>query len=231
MIDPNQAPPQDDVLADQGQPEAAARGLGMMNWLRNTRPGQLLTDISMGAAVVLPGAGAAALAFNAEPVGADGNIPARSAEAQASYTPTRPCESTDSNSPNPQWHASYNFKTPNGKEGVHKVKPGGLVRFVVRVAGGNVEAFNMYAMRTTSSKDIEVLKRGSHPAWSKSAGDPHWVVKELCHWKDKRNINFLVKVDSQAKLGSQACLSTTETVKADDVVEPVSFVRHCLKVK
>lgn len=231
MTDPNQAPPQADVLVDQGQPEAVASGLSMMNWLRNTRPGRLLTDFSMGTAVVLPGAGVAALAFNAEPVAAD-NPPALYKEPEATTSKAIPdCTSPDSDSQYPQWHAGYSFKTPNGEHRTNSIRPDGLARFVARVAGGNVKVFSMYAMRTTSSKDIEVLKRGSHPAWSKSGGDPHWAVKGLCHWKDKRNISFLVKVDSQAKIGSQACLSTTEIVKTGDIVEPVKFVRHCLKVK
>jgi hypothetical protein len=154
--------------------------------------------------------------------------------AQASYVPTRPCKSTDSPSPDPQWHMSARFKTLDSKGNIRSVRPGGLTRFVVQVAGGNVEAFNLYALTGlggTSSNDISVLKRGSHPAWTPAGGRPHWSVKDLCHWRDKRKISFLVRVASSARTGSKTCLSTNELVKAGDVVEPIGFAKHCLTVK
>lgn len=235
MASPDQAPPQADVLLDQAQQEAAARGLGLMNWLRNSRPGQLLADISMGAAVVLPGVGGTALAFNAEPVAAD-NVPALQAaepEAQASYTPTRPCASTDSPSQYPQWHAHYSFNTPNGKKHINSIRPGGLTRFVARVAGGNLEAFSMDEDIYVTPKNLEVLDGGSHPSWSRAGGNPHWAIKELCHWKDKRNISFLVKVNQQAQIGKRLCMAFDVWGKTAEMIYPNNppLQYRCLKVK
>ena len=48
-----------------------------MNRLANTRAGQLLADFAMGAAVIVPGTGGAAVALaDAQPAMADGNTPA-----------------------------------------------------------------------------------------------------------------------------------------------------------
>lgn len=65
------------------QPEAMpadpGRAHGLMNWLRNSRPGRFLADVSMATAVALPGAGGAAIALaEAQPAMAE-NTPTATA--------------------------------------------------------------------------------------------------------------------------------------------------------
>jgi hypothetical protein len=220
MTDPNQFSQTPELQPD----------FSIMESFRNSRFGRIVTA-GVASLTLASGVEAGALAF-ADPVAAD-NAPARSAnpEAQASYTPTRPCASTDSISPKPQWRASYSFNTPNGKEHVNSIRPGGLTRFVAQVAGGNVEAFSLYGYYD-GDKSIEILKRGSHPAWTPTGGRPHWAIKELCHWKDKRNISFLIKVDNSARTNSSVCFSTNNlATTAIEKSVPGKLTPHCLKVK
>jgi hypothetical protein len=110
------------------------------------------------------------------------------------------------------------------------------VRFVAHVASGNADAFNLATVSTYKPahfpKDMEVLERGSHPPWSRAGGDPHWAIKNLCHWKDKRTIRFLVKVDLQATPGRQLCLPFSVWGRTGGAFESYSpeILRQCLRV-
>jgi hypothetical protein len=208
----------------------------MMNWLRNTRPGRLLTDFSMGTAVVLPGAGVAGLAFNAEPVTAD-NVPTRQAAPEAVASKAIPdCALPDSGSKDPQWHGKYSFNTPNGRHSIHSIRPGGLTRFVARVAGGNLTTFQMEVNESPVHrfpKAIKVLKRGSHPGWYTGGGNPNWTLKDLCHWNEKRRVSFLVKVSQDAQIGKQLCMPFDVWARTKDVTIPMNppVWYRCLKIR
>jgi hypothetical protein len=142
------------------------------------------------------------------------------------------CKTTDSPSTTPQWHFNSRFTTPNGKEPVHSVRPGGLTRFTAQVAGGNVDAFTIdAALVYYSTPGIKIPKSGSHPEWTPAGGLPHWAVKNLCHWKDKRDISFLVQFGTQSKIGQKACLGLQLGSKTREVPDDPPVKRYCLKVK
>jgi len=146
------------------------------------------------------------------------------------------CKSTDSPSPHPQWHSHYDFRTLGGQP-THSVRPGGVVKFVYQVAVGNVDSFSMEALIVYDGwhfpKAMTILKHGSHPAWSKAGGDPHWVLKDLCHWKIKKTISFLVKVDRHTPPGKRLCMPFDVWARTDSNIEPYAppIWRECLGVR
>jgi hypothetical protein len=143
--------------------------------------------------------------------------------------PPTPCQSTDSSSPSPEWHMRSFFTAPS-------VRPGGVARFVTEVAGGNLATFSLEVDAVyRPQKDIEVLARGSRPAWVRTGGDPHWALKGLCHWRDKRRISFLVAVDRQAQAG-RLCIPYSVDARTGYSDQPnsydVSGAKHnCLLVE
>lgn len=145
------------------------------------------------------------------------------------------CKSTDSPSPHPQWHGHYGFRTLSGQP-TQSVRPGGLVKFVYRVTGGNVDSFNMEALTEAPiyhfPKAMTILKRGSHPAWSKAGGNPHWVLKDLCHWKVKKTISYLVKVDRDTPPGKRLCMPFDVWARTGSNIEPYGgpIRRECMAV-
>jgi hypothetical protein len=224
-----------------------------MEELRNPGGGRLATAAIIGVGVLsaLPGT-LEFFATNADSASAEKNIPARTAEPfdigatvtpwaveqHQDRTPTVSaarfvigrCGSTDSLSPNPQWHVRSGFET-NGKP-VYSTKPGAVEKFVSHVSGGNVDSWNEEVDIYRMTKDMKVLQGGSQPAWSKAGGAPHWVLKDLCHWNKKEKVSFFVKISDSAKVGS-LCLAYDVWGRTGSNIQPLGppIQRSCLKVK
>lgn len=211
----------------------APQGFSMMEDIRNSRLGRFVTA-GIASLTLTPGIAAGALALNAEPVSAD-NVPSHHATENRLVIGN--CTSTDSTNPNPQWHIRSNFEAVDSGNTIDSVRPGSVVKFMNRVTGGNVDSFNMEALTAAPiyhfPKSMEILKRGSHPAWSRAGSMPHWAIKNLCHWKDKRHISFLVKVDGAAKKGERLCMPYSAWARTGSNILPYapSAQRSCLKVK
>jgi hypothetical protein len=143
--------------------------------------------------------------------------------------PPTSCQSTDSASQSPQWRMRSFFTKPS-------VRPGGTARFVTAVAGGNLATFSLEVDAVYKpQRDVEVLARGSRPAWIRTGGNPHWALEDLCHWKDKRRISFLVAVDRQAPAG-RLCIPYIVDGRTGYADQPNSYdvsgtERNCLRVE
>jgi hypothetical protein len=146
------------------------------------------------------------------------------------------CKATDSLSIYPRWHGHFGFQALSGRP-VESVRPGEVVKFVSHVAGGNVASFSLEADTEAPTfhfpKAMTILERGSHPAWSRAGGNPHWVLKDLCHWKVKKTISFLVAIDKKVQLGKRLCMPFAVWGRTGSNVEPYEppVQRECLSVK
>lgn len=238
-INPRQALPVDDQGAITSEQN---RGMTAMESFRNSRFGRLVTA-GIASLTLASSAEAVGLAFAADSVAAD-NVPMRAApaggaqESVTSDTPTYKCKSTDSTSMMPKWHVHSSYMTPDGKRTIDSVKAGGIARFVTHVAGGNLSKFSEEVdVMYKPQKAVEVLKRGSRPAWFQSGGDPHWAIRNgLCHWKDSRTISFLIKVAQGAKPGRRLCVpyivdGTTGYAKGGNMYDVSGTMHNCIRVK